>query len=154
MLFSYIEGHVPENIRKKTLKNQKVIKKIQKWRFFLHTLYIHYFLVKIFLVLSIHLLTFVPVEDSSLQMELRSWKLSPVRIQPDIPAPCTPSPCTQLFLRHLQNLKQNNVHYNGKHSFFSDNPIFYRARKVTSGNLFRLSIVNLTQSLFSLALIV
>ena len=38
MLFSYIVGHVPVNFRKKILKNEKVIKKIQNLRFFLHTL--------------------------------------------------------------------------------------------------------------------
>ena len=34
MLFSYIVGHVPVNFRKKILKNEKVIKKIQNLRFF------------------------------------------------------------------------------------------------------------------------
>ena len=42
MPFFYIEGHVPVNFRKKILKKQKVIKKIQKWSFFLHPLYFKY----------------------------------------------------------------------------------------------------------------
>ena len=34
MLFSYIVGHVPVNFRKKILKNEEVINKIQKYRVF------------------------------------------------------------------------------------------------------------------------
>ena len=38
MLFSNIVGHVPVNDREKIDKNEKVIKKTVRVRFFLHTL--------------------------------------------------------------------------------------------------------------------
>ena len=40
MLFSYIVSHVSVNFLGKLCRNEKVIKKTQKIRFFLHTLYL------------------------------------------------------------------------------------------------------------------
>ena len=45
MLFSYIVGHVPVNFRKKILKNEKVIKKIQKYRCFFYTPFIFTYII-------------------------------------------------------------------------------------------------------------